>query len=301
MIFPHSEPVPTEDRASWLSARSRGIGGSDVSAILGLNRWKSPREVWLEKTDRATEKVRTWPMMRGIALEAPLIEWFEDHTGIPVARPIAMQRNIETPWMLVNLDGASADGGIVEVKTANWWMRHEWEDDQVSDHAELQSQWGMAVTGREHAWVIAAISDDDPTWKPVQRDQALIDLEIETCARFWHDNVLGDREPDAVAMDLPELRKRPASSGVVCFGKDPDQDAAAEYVRAHAEVKAAEERKKDAAARLIQTMGDASHLVVDGRVVATRTTFSKAGYEVLPRTETRLTVPANPKPWKRTA
>ena len=31
-------------------ARRKGIGGSDVATILGLNKWKSPYQLWLEKT-----------------------------------------------------------------------------------------------------------------------------------------------------------------------------------------------------------------------------------------------------------
>ena len=44
--------APTVDmtRAEWLEARRNGIGGSDAAAIAGLNRWRSPVAVWLDKT-----------------------------------------------------------------------------------------------------------------------------------------------------------------------------------------------------------------------------------------------------------
>jgi len=37
-------------REQWLELRRQGIGGSDAAAILGMNPWKSPMDVWLEKT-----------------------------------------------------------------------------------------------------------------------------------------------------------------------------------------------------------------------------------------------------------
>ena len=37
-------------RCDWLDARRKGIGGSDASVIAGVNKWKSPLDLWLEKT-----------------------------------------------------------------------------------------------------------------------------------------------------------------------------------------------------------------------------------------------------------
>lgn len=37
---------------AWLSFRTEGVGGSDMSTILGFNTYKTPYELWLEKTGR---------------------------------------------------------------------------------------------------------------------------------------------------------------------------------------------------------------------------------------------------------
>lgn len=39
-----------EDRDAWLKIRTSGIGGSDAGTIMGANPWKSPYQLWLEKT-----------------------------------------------------------------------------------------------------------------------------------------------------------------------------------------------------------------------------------------------------------
>ena len=37
-------------REEWLKYRTKGIGGSDVSIIAGINPFKSVHQLWLEKT-----------------------------------------------------------------------------------------------------------------------------------------------------------------------------------------------------------------------------------------------------------
>ena len=39
-----------KDQDKWLKLRNSGIGGSDAADVLGLNKWKSPFQLCLEKT-----------------------------------------------------------------------------------------------------------------------------------------------------------------------------------------------------------------------------------------------------------
>lgn len=41
--------VSTENMsyADWLEYRKQGIGGSDASVVCGINRYKSPVELWM--------------------------------------------------------------------------------------------------------------------------------------------------------------------------------------------------------------------------------------------------------------
>lgn len=38
-------------REQWLELRKKGIGGSEAGAIMGLNKWKTPLEIFLDKTE----------------------------------------------------------------------------------------------------------------------------------------------------------------------------------------------------------------------------------------------------------
>ena len=37
-------------REEWLKERKKSLGGSDMGAVLGLNKYRSPYTVWAEKT-----------------------------------------------------------------------------------------------------------------------------------------------------------------------------------------------------------------------------------------------------------
>ncbi len=53
-------------RQEWLEDRKKGIGGSDVGQFLGLNKWKSPYQLWLEKTGQVVlEESGSEPLIGG--------------------------------------------------------------------------------------------------------------------------------------------------------------------------------------------------------------------------------------------
>ena len=55
-------------RQDWLRERQKGIGGSDASAILGFNPWKSPFELYIEKTSDYVEEIDNEAIHWGNAL-----------------------------------------------------------------------------------------------------------------------------------------------------------------------------------------------------------------------------------------
>ena len=45
-VVTSTENLPYEE---WLEFRKTGIGGSDASVVCGINRYKTPIELWMEK------------------------------------------------------------------------------------------------------------------------------------------------------------------------------------------------------------------------------------------------------------
>ena len=136
--------------AEWLEQRKKGIGGSDASVVCGINRYKSPVELWMEKTNQIPAKEAGEAAYWGTQLEALVRAEFTKRTGIEVTHTMQLLQSVEHPFMLANLDGVCEHPElgpcIFEAKTASAYKAREWENG-IPDEYQLQIQHYMAVTG----------------------------------------------------------------------------------------------------------------------------------------------------------
>ncbi|WP_280244988.1 YqaJ viral recombinase family protein [Nocardia abscessus] len=180
-------------REEWLRVRRQGIGGSDCSAVMGMNRFESPYTVWEDKTGRAPEVDETERMLWGNLLEPIIREEAMRRLGLIFTLPGTL-RSLKWPWQQANLDGLASDGGIIECKNTGQWMAPDW-DGQVPDHAELQCQHNMSVTGATHAWVAGLVGGCRLHVGRVDRDDDLIALIRDEEQRLWYEHILADVPP----------------------------------------------------------------------------------------------------------
>ena len=61
--------------------RTKYIGGSDIGAILGLSRFRSPLEVWMEKTGKAVKQLDSLPLRFGSFAEEFVASEYSRSTG----------------------------------------------------------------------------------------------------------------------------------------------------------------------------------------------------------------------------
>ena len=249
-------------KEQWLRARTEGIGGSDVSAITGISKYATPYSVWLDKIGESSEVEQNHAMRMGNLLEPIVVQLFQEDYGISTRRA-GLMRSRQHPFMQVTVDRLTADGGILECKTSTGWLSSEWEDGQVPDHAELQVQHGLAVTGRSHAWVAGLLDGRDFFVRRVDRDDALIAQLIEIERKFWEEHVLARQDPPVTAVDLPQLRSQFSDAESVSVSAELSELTVlrAEYEEARDAEKAAVKAKDDAAAKIRKLAGHADTIV----------------------------------------
>ena len=97
-----TEDLPYADRLEY---RKRGIGGSDASIVCGINRYKSPVELWMEKTNQLPYQEAGEAAYWGTQLEGIVRAEFTKRTGIQVEIVKQLLQSTENPFMLANLDG----------------------------------------------------------------------------------------------------------------------------------------------------------------------------------------------------
>ena len=186
VVLASTENMSYED---WLEHRKLGIGGSDASVVCGINKYKSPVELWLDKTGQLPPQEAGEAAYWGTQLESIVRDEFTKRTGIKVTKPTVILQSEEHPFMLANLDGICEvpDVGtcIFEAKTASAYKAGEWED-TIPDEYQLQIQHYMAVTGYAGAYIAVLIGGNTFRWKFVERDEELISMLIELESNFWH-------------------------------------------------------------------------------------------------------------------
>jgi putative phage-type endonuclease len=171
----------------WLELRSRGIGGSEVSTICGLNKWESAVTMFYKRTGKiATERPDSEPMYWGRALEAPIMNRFiEDNPQLKVYTDVGTWINRKRDYQIVNPDGIfqTEDGefGIVEIKTARY--PDDWANG-VPDYYRTQIQFYLNAFGFEHAYCAVLFSGSDYRVYEVQADKFQQSVDLEAVEKF---------------------------------------------------------------------------------------------------------------------
>ncbi len=185
IILTSTENLPYAD---WLEYRKQGIGGSDAAAVCGISRYKSPVELWMEKTDQLPYQEAGEAAYWGTQLEDLVKAEFTKRTGIEVKAVDQILQSAEHPFMLANLDGICEhpDYGICgfEAKTASAYKANEWEN-TIPDEYQLQIQHYMAVTGYKGFYIAVLIGGNTFRWKFIERDEELISMLIKIESNFW--------------------------------------------------------------------------------------------------------------------
>lgn len=186
------------DKLEWLKERQCGIGGSDVGAILGVNKYKTPFEVYIEKTEPIEEvKEQFESAYWGDQLEEIVAKEFEKRTSKKVRRDRKHYKHEDYPFMVANIDRrVVGENAILECKTANQYLTNEWQEDEVPASYLLQVQHYLFVTGAEVGYIAVLIGGQKFIWKEVQRDEELIQMIIEAEKTFW--KMVEDKTPPAL-------------------------------------------------------------------------------------------------------
>jgi putative phage-type endonuclease len=276
--------VNTENmsREEWLSWRNKGLGGSDASVICSLNKYKSPMELWMEKTGQIEPKEAREAAYWGTVMEPFIRNEFTKRIGLEVESVNSILQHPEHHFLLANLDGTVQDPihgqGIFEAKTASQFMAPQWETG-VPDYYEIQVQHYMAVTGFSFAYVAVLIGGNNFKYFHIPRNDEVIKLLIELEDNFWKNHVMANIPPEIDGSPASsELLKRlyPNGKANSCIElPESALELIKEYEMAKADEAEAMERKELASNKLKKMLGENESGVVDGRCVQWKTVSSE--------------------------
>lgn len=194
----------------WLLERRKGIGGSDVAAIMGVSPWKSAASVYLDKIgefpleDNDSERMRI-----GRDLEEYVAQRFVEATGKKVRRNNHMLYHDDYQFILADIDREIVgENSILECKTTNSYCKSQWEY-EAPLHYQLQCQHYMLVTGAERCYIACLIGNEAFTYHVIERDAEAMSALLSIEKDFWMNYVeAGQLPPPDGSEDYSEaLRK----------------------------------------------------------------------------------------------
>ena len=189
-----------------LKARQKGIGGSDVAAILGLSNYRDIVDVWKDKTaDEVIEREENQKMRWGNILEAPVADEYANQSGNKIIASDKMLKHPEISYMLANIDRfyELPDGrrGILEIKTTSKHYMSGWKYDLPMEYyCQVQHYMWIAkalkLTQLDEAHVAILASGQEFTIIPVAYDDKFIIGATGTLHEFWTQYVKTKTPPE---------------------------------------------------------------------------------------------------------
>jgi len=201
--------------------RTKYIGGSDIGAILGISKYRTPLEVWMEKTGKETKVQDSLPLRFGSFAEEFVASEYSKATGVALLHDESIYIHHKYPYMSAHIDRFVLGDGeklpptkILECKTANPFAQADWGEagsDQVPMSYLAQCVWYMAITAIEKTDLAVLFGNSDFRIYQIERDLELEKLILEKAREFWQNHVLADIAPAAqTSNDYQMLFKKEA-------------------------------------------------------------------------------------------
>lgn len=276
--------------------RSKFIGGSDIAAVLGVSPWKSPFELWQQKTHRVPKEVPTPEQKkrfdRGHRLEPVVVDMLMDRLqadGLEVELLARNERYVDAEhgFMACEIDFELRVTGEVEIdgqvrwldgehingdcKTVHPFAAKKWGDegsDQVPIEYAAQFMFGLGITGRQLCICATLIGMDDLLVYWVERDQETIDGIRNRVHQFWTECVLADVEPDPIDFDDCKAIYQKANGGSIEATSEV-RDAVFNLIEVKAKIKSLEATEEELSYRITAFMQPNATLTAGGNVIAT--------------------------------
>lgn len=306
-------PITGLAREEWLQQRTKGIGGSDVAAALGLSTWRTPVELWQDKRGEGEPQPATDSMHFGTILEDIVAKEFQERTGMKVQRVGYTFVDGEGDWMRANIDRAVVmpeiqknvrpakdpkegeplitTDAILECKTASAYASGLWGESQedeikagkiVTEHEiplyyETQVQWYMRLTGVHVCYVAVLIGGNDFRMYKVDRNEDAINAIVSTLRAFWFDNVLGGKAPEPKDLDdIRHLYRREV--GPMVEATPEAAIAIGEYRQLKDKATSIKDQMEAVATKIAGFIGENEGILIGGEKAATFKSQSRATF-----------------------
>jgi putative phage-type endonuclease len=193
-----------ERRTYWLAQRKNFIGASEIGAVLGLNPYNSPLDVYKEKKNLIVRKENDTGFTRaGKLFEEVIAQQYAIRTGNQVFIDDSIYYNDDYPFLSCTLDRLvttpSGEKAALECKLsveASLWY------DGPPAYYRAQVQQQILVMGLE--WIdLAVVFKENERFRyfHIKRNDEFCERLVNTAKHFWYEYVQKGIPPEPTSID----------------------------------------------------------------------------------------------------
>jgi putative phage-type endonuclease len=190
----------TSEKKEWHTLRSKGIGGSEITSVLGLNPYQTPYALWEQKTGRVASFEGNKFTVAGNYLEPVVAQMFADQ-GFELYGGGDQHFSHEVHTFCIGtpdrfVKGKNGDA-VLEIKTT---QKTPTKDD-IPLNWYFQNLWYQGITGKRRGYIAWLSRGVDFDWIEIEFNEDIFSDMIEQAAQFWTVNVLQNIAPPPLKKD----------------------------------------------------------------------------------------------------
>lgn len=287
------------------SIRSKGIGASEIAAIVGLDPRRGPFDIWAEKLGKVSPRDPDARMRAGKKMERVIAELYGEECSHPVKWLDVTMQNGKRPWQVYTPDAVTDYPAgelcwLIECKAVAYDQAHHWGEpstDEIPTQYLTQCHWQMSASGFDRVDVAAFFGGFDLRVYTVRKDAEIEAALLEAGELFWKRHIVEGIEPEIGATETAAryLRERfPRPTANLREATPEELEMALEYRDADEVYKLAEKKRDTLKMQLAERIGDAEGITFPGGKITyklvkgcTYTVTKEASRRFLPKFDER--------------
>lgn len=270
--------------------REKGIGGSEIAAVMGLSPYESPFSIWHRKARPGSgfgEAEQNEAMYWGTVDEPNIARRYADLHPEYVVIEAPLYTSKARPWQIASpdrilVDVETGERSVLEIKTSRY--DDHWRDG-VPVHYVCQVLWYLDVLELDEAVLACRFGGAELREYAIRRDDADMMAMREAGAEFMRSLAAGEQPPlDGHTATYATVKK--IVEGVEDVDVEVSLEDAVAYAEAIRAAEAGEAALSLARSRVLAAIGTGKRAVWDGPegrlTVATRTVRNGGTHSLLP-------------------
>lgn len=198
--------------------RRQYIGASEIAAVMGLDRWRTPLDVFQEKTGLVEPFTGNKHTERGNRLEAIAAELFTELTGQKLQRRNQAYTHPAHPFIVGHIDRVFVgEKKLAEIKCPSIAAYRKYQREGLPESMVIQMQMYLGLTGyKSGVWIVFCADAWDLATFEIEFDHAIYSAAVNAAFEFWTRNVATGTAPEIDAKTDVAIE----ASGSVTFRDD---------------------------------------------------------------------------------